>query len=521
VSQTPITDETREERDRAYVKRRLIVNTGASVATNLWAIVVSIVAVPVLIGGLGPEAFGIWALLLAFSATTGWFSLADFGVGVASSNALAAAEASGSVDRRSVLISTTICYFAVLGIASAALFAIGGAVVMGVTSFVPADQHNDIMLAITLSALQVGVDLAARSFATALDGLQRVDLARLLDAIRRTIVTVAAAGAAAVVGTLQATVGAALVASIASALISAVVVRRAVRCPLVSPSNAVVRELIRSGFAIGLLRPLGVIHRTMDRIIVGVIIGPTAVGGVEVAASLQNGIDAVLSASSTPVTPSASYLRAGSDTEGLRRILVRGTRYSLLATVPAGTFVVMLSAQIIDVWIGSDTPDGSAALARLGGLAIMVVAIAAVASNLLIGIGQARVVLVAASVSIVINLSLSVWLAVIWGPEGVFTATLISSVALTPLLVLPCLRLTDARLGDFVRSAVIPGFAPGAVLAVVILCAIAAMQDSLSILIVSASVGAVATVGATIALGLNQAERTALREFAGSRSVAD
>ena len=521
MSQTPTTDEAREGQDRAFVKRRLIVNTGASIATNLWAILVSIAVVPVLIAGLGPQAFGIWALLLAFSALTGWFSLADFGVGVASSNALAAAQANNDELRRKLLVSTTIWYFAAIGIVSAAIFVAGGALVLQVSSFVPSDPQNDVMLAITFAALQVGVDLGSRSFVSILDGLQRVDLARLLDAIRRTLVALFAGTAAAVTGTLQATAGAAFVASCVGALASALVAGRKVTCSLRSPSFAVVVDLIRAGIAIGLLRPLGVIQRTMDRIIVGVVIGPTAVGGVEVAASLQNGIDAILSASSNPVTPSASFLSAGGDSEGLRRVFTRGTRYSLLATIPAGVYVVMLSPQIIDVWIGSDAPESSAALARLGGLAIMVMAIAAVGSNLLIGIGQARVVLLAASVSVAINLVLSVWLAHAWGPEGVFTATLISSVVLTPLIVMPTIRLTSAHLGDFVRRSVLPGFAPGAVLAAVIMGIVAVLQSPVWILVASIVLGGLATAASTYALGLDRAERTSLREFVGSRVVGE
>ncbi len=521
VSQTPTTDEAREGQDRAFVKRRLIVNTGASIATNLWAILVSLAVVPVLIAGLGPEAFGIWALLLAFSALTGWFSLADFGVGVASSNALAAAQANSDQHRRKLLISTTIWYFAAIGMASAAIYAAGGALVLEVSSFVPSDPQNDVMLAIALAALQVGVDLTSRSFVSILDGVQRVDLARLLDAVRRTLVAVFAGAAAATIGTLQATVGAALVASCVGALISAIVAQRMVRWSLRSPSFSIVVELIRAGIAIGLLRPLGVIHRTMDRIIVGVIIGPTAVGGVEVAASLQNGIDAILSATSNPVTPSASFLHAGGDQEGLRRVFIRGTRYSLLATIPAGVFVVMLSPQIIEVWIGSDAPESSAALARLGCLAIMVMAIAAVGSNLLIGIGQARLVLLAASVSVGINLALSIWLAQEWGPEGVFTATLISSAALTPLIVLPSVRLTSAHLGDFIRRSVLPGFAPGVVLAIVIVGIVAVLQSPVWILIAAAVLGGLATAASTYALGLDQPERTSLRAFLGSRMVSD
>jgi O-antigen/teichoic acid export membrane protein len=520
VSTTPATDEAHDGDDRTFVKRRLIVNTGASIATNLWAILVSIAVIPVLIGGLGLESFGIWALLLTFSALTGWFSLADIGVGVASSNAVAAARAAHDGERQRVLVSTTIWYFLAIGAASAALFIVGGALAMTVSSFEPSEPGTNLALAITYAALQVGVDLASRSFLSILDGMQRVDLSRLLDAVRRTLVAAFAGIAAATAGTLQAAMGAAFIASLLSAALSAIVAHRKAGCSLASPSIAVVAELIRAGITIGLLRPLGVIHRTMDRIIVGVVIGPRAVGGVEVAASLQNGIDAILSASSNPVTPSASYLHAKRDIQGLERVFTRGTRYSLLATIPAGVFVVMLSPQIIDVWIGADAPEGSAALARLGGLATMVMAVAAVGSNLLVGIGAARVVLVAASVSVVINLTLSIWLAQTWGPEGVFTATLISSLVLTPMIIVPCVRITSASRRGFIRRSVIPGFAPGFVLVVVISGVVAVLQSSVWILIVSAVVGALATAVSTYAIGLDRPERAAIREFIGSRMAS-
>ena len=53
--------------------------------------------------------------------------------------------------------------------------------------------------------------------------------------------------------------------------------------------------------------------RTVDRFVVGVLLGPGAVSLVEIATQLQNGADAVLSASSYAVVPGAAHLDAHGD----------------------------------------------------------------------------------------------------------------------------------------------------------------------------------------------------------------
>ena len=514
-----MTDEATNGHDRSYVKRRLIVNTGASIAANLWAIIVSILVVPVLIGGLGLEAFGIWALLLAFSALTGWFSLADFGVGVASTRALAIADAEGDVHGLERVLSTTVWYFIVIGLASTAVYAIGGWVVLDITSFEPADARTNLQLAVLLAAVQVGIDLASRSFISILDGLQRVDLARLADGIRRTLVAGFAAVAAATLGTLQAAVCGALAGSVIGAIVAAAIGLRTAACRIRIPSKSVAVSLIRSGLSIGLLRPLGVIQRTMDRLIVGAFIGPSAVAGVEIAASLQGGVDAILSASSNSVTPSAAYLQARHDPAGIRRLLTRGTRYSLLSSAPAAVFVILLSAPMIEIWIGDDAPPESATLASLAGLATLVMAIAAVGSNLLVGIGRASTVLVAAGISILVNLSLSIWLVQSLGPEGVFIATLISALVVTPALVVPSLRLTSATLREFTYSALVPGLAPSVVLALVIVGIRLTLVDAADQVLAAIFIGGGAVAASTLWLGLERSERTRLGAYT-RRSIA-
>src|SRR5690606_27506166 len=94
------------------------------------------------------------------------------------------------------------------------------------------------------------------------------------------------------------------------------------------------RALLSYGKTVAVLRPFGVIQRTMDRLIVGTMLGPGPVAFVEIATQIQNGADAVLSASSYAVIPSASWLRAREDRHTLRELLLTGTKYSLLVTLP-------------------------------------------------------------------------------------------------------------------------------------------------------------------------------------------
>src|SRR5437588_12344192 len=70
-------------------RRRVLLNTVSTGAANLWAIVVALATLPLLLHGLGAQAFGTWVLLQTFSAITGWFSLVALGVGPATARAAA------------------------------------------------------------------------------------------------------------------------------------------------------------------------------------------------------------------------------------------------------------------------------------------------------------------------------------------------------------------------------------------------------------------------------------------------
>ena len=434
----------------------MLLNTAWTGVANFWAMVLALVTLPLLLHGLGRVAFGTWALLQTFSAITGWLSLVDLGVGTASTRAIA--EQASLDDDRAVAgtIASTLACFASLGLVCAGILALAGPSVLPALFKTPSGLRDDLTFAVVVFAAQIVADLLTEGVESCLEGLQRVDLSRAVDAFRRTAVAGAISVVAVAGGGLRGVAVASLVASGAGLVVGLAMLAR--RAPLRSgfrPSGATIRSLLAYGKTVALLRPIGVIHRTMDRLIVGAVLGPSAVTLVEIATQLQNGADAVLSASSYSVVPTSSWLRARGDEGSLRELLGTGTRYSLLVTLPVVALTAVLAGPLIRLWVGTDYP-AAPGLAVVALLYIAMTAPMQVGSNLLLGAGRAGSILRAAAAAVAVNLVASLILVHAVGIVGAFVGTLLGTLLLVPMLGRSALGEVGVTAREFLTTAVGP-----------------------------------------------------------------
>jgi O-antigen/teichoic acid export membrane protein len=243
----------------------------------------------------------------------------------------------------------------------------------------------------------------------------------------------------------------------------------------------------------------------MDRFIVGIVVGPAAVSLVEIAAQVQAGADAVLSASAYAVAPSAAWLSARGDRRNLADLMTTGTRYVLLATLPVVALSAVLAGPAIRLWVGASYAE-AAGLASIGVVTIGVLATVHVGSNLLLGIGRATDVLRAVVVAIVVNLVGSLVLVHAVGTVGPLQATLISTLITVPLIGSSALRAVHQPPGAFLRLAVLPAVIPsliGAGVAGVVL--LAPLGDLQTVL--AGGVGGIAAItAATLRWGISPDE---------------
>jgi O-antigen/teichoic acid export membrane protein len=330
----------------------------------------------------------------------------------------------------------------------------------------PDDLIGPLRVATVVFSVQIVADLVINSLEASLEGLQRVDLSRGVDIFRRTTVFAAAAVAALTTKELVPVALASMGATIVAAVVAAVVLWRKLPRFLTRPGREHHLGLLRYGSAVAALRPLGVLQRTMDRMIVGAILGPAAVTLVEIATQLQAAADAVLSATAYAVVPTSSWLQARKDRQAIGELAEQGTKYSLLVTLPVVLAIALLAAPTIDVWLGREYSE-AAGLTAVAVANIALSAPLAVGSQMLLGLGKAGAILRAAVVAVTVNLLGSLLLVNAIGIVGVFQATLIGSLLLLPLLGRPFLTTVQVRLADFLRVAVRPSLLPLLVQAVV------------------------------------------------------
>lgn len=470
-------------------RRQLVVNSLASGLANVWAIAAGLISVPLLVAGLGRQEFGLWAIVMTFSATNGWASLADVGVVVATTRNVSAALAVDDRESAHRTVCAALATVVVLGLVS------GGLLCVAALTFLPAvfgsTDSAPFRVALMLMALQVVLDLVINVTEGAIEGVQRVDLSRAVDSFRRFAVVAATSTAAVVAQDLRWVAVASLVATAVGLLVAVVTVRRVMPRFVVRPQRNEVRVLLRDGRGVALLRPLGVVQRTMDRIIVGVFLGPGAVALVELGTQLQAGAEAVLGASSYSIVPAASRLHALGDRSKLADLVVRGTRLSLLATAPVGVAVVTLSGPFIDLWVG-ERFRGAAGLAAVAALGVLLSAPLAVGTQLLLGIGRTTLILRGAGLAIVANLAASVVLLHFVGIVGVFWGTVIGVLVLLLVMTPSVLDVAGTTGAEFVSRAVLPVVPAGLVQAVVAVALLQIDLDPLPSLVVAGAGSAVA-----------------------------
>lgn len=485
-------------------RQRLARNTAASIATNLWTIVLTLVSLPLLLHGLGTEAFGVWAFLQTFSATNGWLSVPATGLSVSSSRVVAAAGA----DRRAAVAGATFTAFSIAGTCFGLLIALTAPAVLEHGLDLGSADLGSLRVIAVAFGLQVAFEHVALASTSIFEGLQDVARARLLDSGRRTLVTFAITACAMAGVELPGVAVASAAATVIAVLATLTYGTAAGSLTARRPTSADVRGIASYAVTVSALTGTGVLHRTMDRTIAGVALGPSAVALVEIANQLQAGSTALLSAATYPVLSSAPWLEARDDRPALRELFARTTRYSLLLTLPIAALTIALAGPFVGSWVGGDYTE-AVGLTQVAVLYVILAAPLQAGSNLLQGSGRAGKVLRASTASVLANLVASVVLVQVVGLVGVFIGTIVGVLVLLPLLLRefgPALAESPApAIRRSLLTAVPPAAAGGAAAMLVTLTS----WSDLSTLIIGGGIGIL--VATMTALGTIQpAERNEL-----------
>lgn len=493
----------------AGFRRQTLRNGATTVGGNLLALVVGAVTLPITLRGLGLEQFGLWVLVQTLSAVSGWLSLADLGLRTAAVRAIAAPLARREQVVADRVAGSVVRLLALIGVlAGGVLFSFGRVALPGLFG-APEALRPILKVALAWFALQVALELLLIAMQCLLEGSQRIDIARGVHAFRQMAIGVGVAIVATVSHSLTAVAMMSAIGTCCALVVAIVLVRAKSAVRPRGASLADVRSLAHYGVQIGAINATGVLHRTMDRVIVGAIYGPAPVALIEIATQISNGAQTMLT-SSHAITAAAPWLEARADPDRLRALLLRGTKLTTLASLPAVAIATILAGPIVTVWMGSSYA-AAAGLTAIAVLGAVLATPAQAASLILQGTGSARAVLVPAALAVLANFGLSIWFAHEFGLVGVFLATALTAAALLVPLIRPALRATGTTASDFLGQSLRPAVVPA--LATSLGAAAGFLVDRpLGQLLLGSSLGVLAWATTTWRLALSRAEREELRD---------
>jgi O-antigen/teichoic acid export membrane protein len=442
------------------------VNTTVTATRTLIRGIIAFALLPLLIDRIGSTATG---LFIVATTLTGYFNSVEYGLGlsvtkyVAEHRAVGDAEQLGSVLRASLVLMLGIGL--VIAVALALLSVLGGHALFGAASI-----SHEAVPTLLVAAVTALFYWPSRLGTAALEGLERYDLNAIVQ-----IASSVGAFALIYVATERTHSVPLLTALFCVMLVFEGLCAGALAWPHLGLRRGVGRwrgTHLRPalGFGAGLfVMGLGdtFIYES-DRIVVTAFVGAAAVVAYEVALRPHNGVRLINGLIGAALVSTCSRLVAQDRIERLRKLVLVGSLYGIVLTVPFVVLTLVLARPILEAWIGHGY-GRYAVYAQIFVSYWLIHASGGLVGSAIIGIGRIRVFVWLTAIGAVITFGLSIGLAAAWGTIGVILGTVIPAWFGFPLSLHYALRHIGISKACFAREVLIPGYLPIAVWTIPIL----------------------------------------------------
>ena len=367
---------TPEGRSRERYRRAAFSSAAAGVGRGI-QILTLLISIPLAVGYLGPERYGLWATI---SSLVALLAFADAGLGNGLVSAVSEADGRGDTDAARTHVSSAFFMLLVLALALGTAFALA-------YPFVPWDWLYNVKSPVAVREAGVATAVFAACFLATLPAsvVERTQLG-----YQEGYVNGVWAALGSVVGLVGVVTAIALEASLpwlvlalAGAPLAALVMNGAVlfarRRPWLRPrvrlvTAASVRRLVRLGAMFFVLQLAVAVAFTSDNIVVARLLGPEAVTEYSVAMRLFTVAPMLLVLLFNPLWPAYGEAVARGDVRWVKVTLARSLALAVAVTLVASGILVAFGVEIVHLWVGSAVTPTFWLLLGLGAWAVLTAA---------------------------------------------------------------------------------------------------------------------------------------------------
>jgi O-antigen/teichoic acid export membrane protein len=349
-------------------------------------LLVAIVAIPMLIEGLGTARFGV--LTLAWMVV-GYFSLFDLGLGRALTKLVAEKLGKGQDDQIPALIWTAMSLMTVLGVLGAVVVAALSPWLVGSVLKIPAELQPETLMAFYLLAASVPIVIGTTGLRGILEAHQRFGL---VNAVRIPLGVFTFLGPVAVLpfsNSLVPVVAALVIARLVSWCAYAALsfhVEPALRHS-VSMHRAMVRPLVNFGGWMTVTNLIGPLMVYLDRFLIGAMVSMTAVAHYATPYEVITKLRIVPTALMGVLFPafSAAFVQ---DRARAAHLFDRAVKCIFLSLFPVVVIIVTFAREGLTLWLGSEFAGNSSLVLQLLAVGVFINSHAHVPFGMVQGAGR-------------------------------------------------------------------------------------------------------------------------------------
>ncbi len=418
----------------APLTRGLARNTVFNLIGWAWPALLAFASVPYIVSGLGNEAFGVFSIV---SIVAGYLGLLN--EPIAMGNVRFMAEAYGRQDWREfrdTAVTGVVVNAALAALGAAVMFIAAGALASGVFR-IPASSVASATVAFRIGAASFFLKGIVGSLKSVPTAMRRYDILNVVNL---------AVGSLNMVGIVLAIwLGLGLCGAVTAQLLSnslavicfAAVASMALRKLPVSGRTLgvdrhIIKRLVSFSSLLFLMRVVSTIGLQVDRTLVGMLLGASAVTFYTVPAEIANRIPGFMASFATTLYPLSAESVATGRLDELRRLYLNVERLLLWVSSFFAVVLIALSHDILALWIGPEMAAKSQwVLVFLAGAA-MCRAPGSMAYQVTTGVGRADVPLWAGLISVVV---MTLTTLVLVKPFGIIGVAFGVFIAMIPLSV--------------------------------------------------------------------------------------
>ena len=406
------------------ISQKIIRNTIFNVIGRFCGILVALVLIPYIIGHIGIEMFGIWAII---GVLTGYFGLLDFGIGTSFVKYISEFYTKRDYKKINQVVNTGFIFYSIFAmvIIISGFFAIS---LLPNLFNIPQELYGEARFVFLLGIIVFAISNAVSPFGAIQGGLQRMDVTNKISI---------AISIPMIIGTifflergygLRGLMVNNAIILVVTSIINIIIAFKLLPELRFNPflfSREMLKKLFGFGYKLQITRISGMVSLHIDKLLIAYFLSLGFVTFYQLGSSIVDKAKSIPLLLTTALLPAFSEVNAKQERQKLIEGYIRGTKYLSLVTFPLLTFLIISAPNIMMVWMGQGYE-----------MSIWIIQILALGwlFNILIGVGcsvvqaieKPEIQMRASLINTILNLTLSLILIIKFGFVGVVIGTSLS-----------------------------------------------------------------------------------------------